>query len=162
MGKGKFTKSLEPTVEEIQDDDFERKCRAFGINMRLSRREMGLTSEAFAKFIGVSTAYIGLIERGQRTPSLQTLFRVCEFVGKNIDVMCVSPYETKKPKSPQDILLRKQDTLASMVRSFDLPELEYIHTLLKGLKNLETHKKVGKYEDENGEDEGEVEGGEVD
>ncbi|MCL2349841.1 MAG: helix-turn-helix domain-containing protein [Defluviitaleaceae bacterium] len=66
------------------------KAKIFGQNLRTARKEMGHTMEAFAKGIGVTTAYIGLIERGERTPSFQTLIKICEFVGQDIGLMLVA------------------------------------------------------------------------
>ena len=46
---------------------------AMGRRIRRKRQEQGLTQAQFAKKIGVSTSFYGHIERGSRTPSIDTL-----------------------------------------------------------------------------------------
>ena|GEM_PF-4986963 len=43
-----------------------------------------------AKLLDVSTAYIGLLERSERTPSVEVLLKICDFFGKGVDDMMAS------------------------------------------------------------------------
>ena len=45
-----------------------------GRRIRDERMALGLTIEGFAELIDKSSSYTGLLERGQRTPSLETLY----------------------------------------------------------------------------------------
>lgn len=42
----------------------------FGARVKMLRQEQGLTQEQFAKNCGLHKNYIGMIERGERNPSL--------------------------------------------------------------------------------------------
>jgi transcriptional regulator with XRE-family HTH domain len=44
-----------------------------GKRIRSRRRELGMTQETLAETIGVSTSFVGHIERGSRKPSITTL-----------------------------------------------------------------------------------------
>jgi Zn-dependent peptidase ImmA (M78 family) len=44
--------------------------------LKKAREEMGLTQEAFARAVGLSSEFISLLEAGKRTPSLGTLARI--------------------------------------------------------------------------------------
>ena len=49
-----------------------------GIRIRTAREKIGLTREQFAEAVDLSALYIGQIERGQRTMSLNTFVRILE------------------------------------------------------------------------------------
>ena len=42
----------------------------FGARVKVLRQEQGLTQEQFAKNCGLHKNYIGMVERGERNPSL--------------------------------------------------------------------------------------------
>lgn len=45
----------------------------FGRGVRLLREEMGLSQEDFAEKVDMHRTYVGMIERGERSPTLGTL-----------------------------------------------------------------------------------------
>lgn len=45
----------------------------FSKNLQSLRRERRLTQEALAAKAGISVAYVSMLERGQRTPPLETV-----------------------------------------------------------------------------------------
>lgn len=45
----------------------------FGLRLKQLRQEKGLTQEQFAKNCGLHKNYIGMIERGERNPSLKNI-----------------------------------------------------------------------------------------
>ena len=71
-------------------DFIDEVSKTIGENMRLARKEKGLTASDLSKFLSISTAYIGLIERGEHCPSLETFLRICNFFGKGADEMLQS------------------------------------------------------------------------
>ena len=52
--------------------------QAFGQVLRELRQQRGFTQEAFALECEVDRTFVGLMERGQRQPSLTTLFRLAK------------------------------------------------------------------------------------
>jgi transcriptional regulator with XRE-family HTH domain len=48
-------------------------CEIFGRKLRMLRKEQNLTQAKFAQKCGLHTNYIGMIERGERNPSLKNL-----------------------------------------------------------------------------------------
>jgi len=126
------------------------KCITFGQNMRILRRERGMSTETLAKFLGISTTYVGLIERGERCPSLETFLRICEFFGSSVDFMLapapppkegvrVSEKRASKRVIPPNENEDKLKTINGMARTFDSKELDLITNMLKLLK---THAKT--------------------
>lgn len=49
----------------------------FGNRIRNARRQFSLTQEELAEQIGISTSFMGHIERGSRVASLETLVALC-------------------------------------------------------------------------------------
>lgn len=49
----------------------------FGKQVRMARRQNNLTQERLAEMIGISSSFLGHIERGTRVASLETLVAIC-------------------------------------------------------------------------------------
>ena len=54
-----------------------------GRNIRRVRREKGLTQEEFAERSGFSQQYISGLERGERNPTIVTLYELAQALGVN-------------------------------------------------------------------------------
>ncbi|MGA7409721.1 MAG: helix-turn-helix transcriptional regulator [Bryobacteraceae bacterium] len=54
---------------------------AFGKTVRALRKEKGLAQEALAHMAGVDRGYMGGLERGEHTPTLDTLFKLLPHLG---------------------------------------------------------------------------------
>ena len=52
-----------------------------GRNLRLYRRERGMSQEAFADHLGIHRTYMGDVERGERNLTLRTLERIAHRLG---------------------------------------------------------------------------------
>ena len=50
--------------------------QAFGLIVRRIRLKRGLSQQALADKSGYHRTYIGLLERGQKSPSLRTIFNI--------------------------------------------------------------------------------------
>lgn len=55
--------------------------RLLGANIRQRRRALGLTQESLAAQVGISASFLGHIERGSRTLSVDTLLSLCRALG---------------------------------------------------------------------------------
>lgn len=56
-----------------------------GKRVRARRRAQDITQERLAELAGVSTSFIGHIERGSRVLSVETLHRICIAMGASAD-----------------------------------------------------------------------------
>ncbi len=59
--------------------------KEIGQRIRKVRESMCLTKEAFAKEIGITGQYLGLIEHGQNYLSIEKLKHLCDFTGLSAD-----------------------------------------------------------------------------
>ncbi|MCL2396778.1 MAG: helix-turn-helix domain-containing protein [Defluviitaleaceae bacterium] len=141
--KKKVRQAKAPTPKDSKDY-INEKCVIFGNNMRVARKERGFTSEALGKFLKISTAYVGLIERGERCPSLETFMKICDFFGESYEEMLTPRYALKiaeskaasKVEASRDKVKRKQKMVAGMLNTFDVDELDHIIGMIKSFKTF--------------------------
>ncbi len=60
-----------------------------GIRVRQLRQSLKLTQEQLAEKTGVSTSFIGHIERGEKQCSLDTACKLSVFLGKTLDYIAL-------------------------------------------------------------------------
>ncbi len=56
----------------------EKTLRQLGYRIRLARKAQSITQERLAELANLSTTYIGRLERGEKTPSIETLVTLAE------------------------------------------------------------------------------------
>ena len=61
--------------------------KALGQNIRKCRKEQGLSQEQLAEKTGLSANYIGLIERGEKQPALDTLVNILNALNASADII---------------------------------------------------------------------------
>jgi len=59
----------------------------FGLKVKELRKSIGITQEELAERVDVSKDYIGLIERGLRSPSLKIMERIANSLGVKITTL---------------------------------------------------------------------------
>ncbi len=55
----------------------------FGQKMQQVRQSKGITQEALASMLSMHRTYIGLIERGERNPTIRTLYKIAKALKVN-------------------------------------------------------------------------------
>lgn len=58
-----------------------------GLRIRKYRKELKLTQEALSKKCGLHSTYIGQIERGEKNPSIESIFKICKALSLNITTL---------------------------------------------------------------------------
>ena len=130
-------------MDKTKDKLFiKERARIFGRNMRGLRKQRGFSTDNLAHFLGVSSAYVGLLERGDRSPSFDIFLKVCNFFGEGPesllapDKFAISVREAKKPlDSPsKEEVKAKHDLIINMLETFDHKELDYVMGVIKNFK----------------------------
>lgn len=65
------------------------ETKILGENIRKYRKKMGITQAEFAEKIGKSANYAGMLERGEKTPSLNTFILIVNALGVSADMLLV-------------------------------------------------------------------------
>ncbi len=58
-----------------------------GLRIRLEREKLGLSREKFAEITGLSSFYIGQLERGDRKMSVDTLVNISDVLNISVDYL---------------------------------------------------------------------------
>ena len=56
-----------------------------GERIRCIRKELNMSREKFSEMIDISDVFLGQIERGERSLSIKTLYKIVEFSGSSTD-----------------------------------------------------------------------------
>lgn len=109
-----------------------------GKNIRNARLTMGYTIEELAEQLDLSWSYVGLIERGERCPSLSTLLEICKiFLLTPNDLICGNTqYNSSSKDSRQNKILR----IETIISQFSDNELEFVVKLVKQMGKLRISK----------------------
>ncbi|MFZ4499629.1 MAG: helix-turn-helix domain-containing protein [Burkholderiales bacterium] len=65
----------------------------FGEAVRRLRRQRRLSQEALAHLAGINRSYLGEVERGQVTPSLETIDKIANALGKPLAEVIAASYD---------------------------------------------------------------------
>ncbi|RHS80881.1 MULTISPECIES: helix-turn-helix domain-containing protein [Butyricicoccaceae] len=65
-----------------------------GLRIKSLRTEKGLTQEKLAESLGISVEYVGKIERGKRTPSLDLVIAMSKFFHASTDYILLANRRT--------------------------------------------------------------------
>ena len=101
-----------------------------GSRIRILREKLGLSRERFAEITRLSTYYIGQIERGERTMSLETLVKISTTLNASID--CILKGHTHYMENILAI-----ESIDSNYKDELDDEIKEILTLLSGLSKEE-------------------------
>lgn len=82
--------------------DLELKMR-IGKRIEKIRKEMNLTKESFAKMLGVSGQYLGIVEKGESALSYEKLKKLCEISGYSADYILFGK-DNKISKETENLL----------------------------------------------------------
>ncbi len=69
----------------MDNKEYNINLKEIGLRIRKEREKLGLSREKFAEIVGLSSYYIGQIERGDRNMSLETLIKICSSLTVSID-----------------------------------------------------------------------------
>ncbi len=104
--------------------------KEIGARIRLEREKLDLTREKFAEFIGLSSFYIGQIERGDRKMSVDTLGKVADTLHVSVDYLLngSNPYDYRSEIEKYFSVLESSDEDYNLPPDDDLKELLLILT----------------------------------
>ena len=91
--------------------------KAFGKQLQRYRERAGYSQEALAEQIECSTIFISYIERGEKSPSLDTLVKLANALDISVDIL-----------------------LGKELKNYTSEKLKYIENQLKNLPSLEQQK----------------------
>jgi transcriptional regulator with XRE-family HTH domain len=109
-----------------------------GANIRAERIKRNISTDELAEMLGLTSAFIGLIERGQRGAKLSNLIKICDIFGVTLnDIVygsgCRPDYVINSANEDATIFL-KRGALSSLTFDFDEDELDFIIAFVRNLR----------------------------
>lgn len=89
---------------------------SIGSNIRKYRKAQKLRQQDLAEMVDVSVNYIGMIERGEKLPSLETLIAIINTLKVSADMVLADVIDTGY-KTKESLLSEKLDTLPRRERN---------------------------------------------
>lgn len=129
--------------ENYQDDNYmSEKSNTIGKNIRSERKLRNFSVENLAEFLELSISYIGLLERGDRCPSLKIVYKLCDLFGSTPnDILIEKRYDEKihrifvaEDKSASNKY--RIEAIMSLINTLTESELDFVLAMTKNLKKV--------------------------
>jgi transcriptional regulator with XRE-family HTH domain len=120
---GRGVQSFNAQYEDEGEIDF--KC--LGAHIREERLKLNYTQEELAERVGVTPAFIGHIERAERSLSLETLVRICVILGVSIDYL-LSETTTSKD---EDVICELRSLLKDKTLEQKMAIVDIVRTVIR-------------------------------
>lgn len=78
--------------------------KILGTKIRMERKNMRMTQEQLAEHVGISTNFVGQIERGERKLSIETLVALANALGTSVDYLLKDSVKIADDQIAQEIL----------------------------------------------------------
>lgn len=125
-----------------------KNMETIGGNIRRERLLRRMSMEELSEILQLSTAFIGLIERGQRGAKLANLLKISEVFGITVNDLVYDKepnvlevreeWEGHEKPVEHEAFIRQQkkNAIMSLIYDFSVEEMEFIIESIKGLKAL--------------------------
>ena len=87
----------------------------FGERVRKRRQQKGWTQEMLAKELGVSTSFVGHIERGSRKASLETLVQIINVLDVSADYLLAGSLENRNDEDGEALAPKERQVLREIL-----------------------------------------------
>lgn len=110
----KYKVILYITIKGAYNVSFEREkiSYAVGIRIRDFRNERKMSQEALALTAGVHPAYLGRVERGEKCPTIETLYKIC--CGLKIPMSVLLDFDVEVKSTSGEAMHRIETAMKSL------------------------------------------------
>lgn len=108
-------------VMELKDH-----LKFIGQNIRAARKNKNLTIETLSELIGISPSFLGTLERGESSLSVETLVKVCRTLDISADSIIIDNNQLQSSS-----ISDKKDIIATLLNKATDEELDYLIDYIK-------------------------------
>ena len=102
-----------------------KNLKRIGDNIRAARKNKNLTIETLSELAGISESFLGTVERGESSISIETLTNLCKVLDASADSLIMHGEESAPALSD------KRDTLLTMLKNATDEELGFLIDYVK-------------------------------
>ena len=114
-----------------------QRKKQIGSNIRAFRLEHDISIDELSNMLGLSSAFVGLIERGQRGAKLENLIKMSEIFKVDINELIYDSTNKRKMSENKDSAYgRKLTTISTLAYDLKLQELDFIIATMRSLKKM--------------------------
>jgi transcriptional regulator with XRE-family HTH domain len=101
-----------------------------GENIRTTRKSKGLTIETLSELVGISPSFLGTLERGESSLSVETLISICRTLDVSADSIIINRDLATMPCTADKI-----DTVITLLKNATDEELAFLIDYIKLYRN---------------------------
>lgn len=101
--------------------------KMIGANIRKHRLKIDVSQETLSLSAGINPAYIGRLERGEKCPTIDTIYKICQAL--NISMSEILNFENDKYSANTDAKLRIEKVLNSLSDEQQIKIAEIVETI---------------------------------
>jgi len=111
-------------------NDYQKKenLKKIGRNIRTARKNKNLTIETLSELAGISESFLGTVERGESSISIDTLTNLCKVLDVSADSLIMHGNDGKEPASS---VSDKKATLLTLLKNSNDEELGFLIDYVK-------------------------------
>ena len=102
------------------------QLKYIGENIRAARKSKNLTIDMLSELIGISSSFLGTLERGESSLSVETLIGVCKALGVSADSILL-----EEDSTPTPYISDKKDTVVTLLNNATDDELSFLIDYMK-------------------------------
>jgi len=106
-----------------------------GSRIREQRKTRKMSTEKFAEAVGLSTVYLGEIERGERVPSLKSFTAIVNYLGISADSLLSYELIAAKPYVYDEITEKTKDLTPQQLKMVK----DIVFTVVDNFKAIDKH-----------------------
>lgn len=107
----------------------EQLMRQLGLNIRKFRLMKDLSQEALSMSAGLYPAYVGYLERGEKCPTVDTLYKICEAL--EIPVSKILDFSPSEKLAETQAKQRIENAITSLTGSQQLKVAELVEKIVE-------------------------------
>jgi transcriptional regulator with XRE-family HTH domain len=108
------------------DDGMKNYLKYIGANIRTARKSMNFTIDTLSELVGISPSFLGTLERGESSLSIETLISICKTLDVSADSIILNQNEPLV--SP---LTGKKDIIMTLLNNASDDELSFLIDYVK-------------------------------
>jgi len=114
--------------------EYKAMCVIIGENIRIKRRSRRFSVKDLACHLNLSESYIGLLERGERCPSMKIIFQICKLFNISPNDLLIS--EAAKSNENNFDREAQHDAVSSLCKLLTENETEFIIDSIKNIMKI--------------------------